>query len=138
MKSKFLIFVFIVLVGSDHALSKTGDDFSYLDTVENNQDSSESINQKYMTWNLIKERSLKQNLKAWAEVVGWEVNWLLRNDYPVLTDRNYRGVFAGENGVAWELLNTSYSGARKKSFNVSFDFASRLITVKPGGHKIAN
>lgn len=62
--------------------------------------------QSPQVWRLEKGKSLKQNLRAWAERAGWNLEWSpdVNVDYPITHSAVLTGKFVGKGGVVDQLL----------------------------------
>ncbi|WP_415912599.1 toxin co-regulated pilus biosynthesis Q family protein [Neptuniibacter sp. QD37_11] len=60
-------------------------------------------------WELSTERTLRENLKAWAGKAGWRLSWdeTLQIDYPVFHSAVLTGDFEGPSGVVSKILKST-------------------------------
>lgn len=79
------------------------------------------------TWILSKDKTLRDNVQAWANKAGWHLAWLA-SDYPVDVPATFTGTFDDEKGPIAALSN-AYSQAEQP---LIFDFksANRTLVVK--------
>ena len=84
-------------------------------------------------WRVDVKKSLRENMKDWAEKAGWTLSWDkdLMIDYPVEHQGVFTGEFVGEGGAVSSLLST-YRNA-DVPLKVQFYKRNKVVRVLRGG-----
>lgn len=92
-------------------------------------------NQIPQVWRLETNKSLRQNLDAWASRAGWSLQWdsALNFDYPIDHSAVLTGGFAGEGGVVDQVLYSLRNNS--KPLTAVFYEANNVVLVTSAGFK---
>lgn len=141
------IFLSLFLLAGLTACANHGANTKQSDATNNNSalTLSDSLNSGELTsdvganlkeWKLNTSLTLKQNVQRWASQASWKVIWKTSQDYPVKSERVYRGSLAGYDGVVAQLFKElSYNGS-EIPLNLTFIWNSGVILVEDGGYHL--
>jgi hypothetical protein len=86
-------------------------------------------------WRLETNKTLRQNLEAWATKAGWKLEWdsRLNIDYPITNGAVLTGNFVGKDGVVDQVL---YSLKKKqKPLRAEFHTLNNVLLITEAGFK---
>jgi len=83
-------------------------------------------------WVLPVSKSLKSELKLWANSAGWKLDWRCSDDFPVKFSAKFKGVLVGKSSVIQNIL-LAVNERTGRPLNVSFKRGNKVIVIDDGG-----